>query len=240
MDTIRRKFIEALKATNTSEIIEQMDRDGELEKIFPHILEMKKIGKCRFHVVDSFTHSMNALKELEKVINKKFFPNHLVEFVRDDIYTQVDDEFKKVELLKLATFLHDMGKPRSMTVGEDGNAHFKGHEKIGADMLHDVIAEFKISEKAEEIVHKYIEYHMMLLEFYKNDNMGKKVLYKAFRKVGPDIAGVMIIGYSDVVCTRRLIYENENYGVLRTYIDYALTSYYYRFDEEISTENQIY
>ncbi len=201
--------------------------------------------------------------------------NHLVEFVRDDIYTQVDDEFKKVELLKLATFLHDMGKPRSITVGEDGNAHFKGHEKIGADMLlatflhdmgkprsitvgedgnahfkghekigadmlHDVIAEFKISEKAEEIVHKYIEYHMMLLEFYKNDNMGKKVLYKAFRKVGPDIAGVMIIGYSDVVCTRRLIYENENYGVLRTYIDYALTSYYYRFDEEISTENQIY
>ncbi len=67
---------------------------------------------------------------------------------------------------------------------------------------------------------------MMLLEFYKNDNMGKKVLYKAFRKVGADIAGIMIIGYSDVVCTRRLIYENENYGVLRTYIDYALTSYY--------------
>ena len=43
MDTIRRKFIEALKATNTSEIIEQMDRDGELEKIFPHIVEVKKI-----------------------------------------------------------------------------------------------------------------------------------------------------------------------------------------------------
>ena len=209
-----------------------MDKDRELEKIFPHIIEMKKIGKCRYHVVDSFTHSMNALKELEKVINERFFPNHLVEFVRDDIETQVDDEFKKVELLKLATFLHDMGKPKSMTIGEDGNAHFKGHEKLGADMLHDVIADFGISEEAENIVHKYIEYHMMLLEFYKNDNMGKKVLYKAFRKVGADIAGIMIIGYSDVVCTRRLIYENENYGVLRTYIDYALTSYYYRFDEE--------
>lgn len=74
MEKIRRKFLEALKAQNTSEIIEQMDRDGELEKIFPHIIEMKKIGKCRYHVVDSFTHSMNALKELEKVINERFSP----------------------------------------------------------------------------------------------------------------------------------------------------------------------
>ena len=47
MEKIRRKFLEALKAQNTSEIIEQMDKDGELEKIFPHIIEMKKIGKCR-------------------------------------------------------------------------------------------------------------------------------------------------------------------------------------------------
>lgn len=44
MEKIRRKFLEALKAQNTSEIIEQMDKDGELEKIFPHIIEMKKLG----------------------------------------------------------------------------------------------------------------------------------------------------------------------------------------------------
>ena len=232
MEEMRKKFLEALKNQNTSEIIEQMDRDGELEKIFPHIIKMKKIGKCRFHVVDSFTHSMNALKELEKVINEDFFPNHLKAFVIDDIERQVDDEFRKVELLKLATFLHDMGKPYSMTIGEDGNAHFKGHEKMGASMLHDVISDFNISEESEKIVYKYIKYHMMLLEFYKNNNMSKKSLYKAFKNVGEDITGIMIIGYSDVVCTRRLIYENENYGVLRTYIEYALTNYYYRFDED--------
>lgn len=234
MEKIREKFLEALKKPNTSEIIEKMDKDTELEKIFPHIIEMKKIGKCRFHVVDSFTHSINALKELEKVLdNKNFFQSHLKEIIKDNLDTYIDDRFKRIDLLKLAIFLHDMGKPKSMTVSNDGSVHFKGHEKIGADMLHDVISEFKISKEAESIVYKYIRYHMVLLDFYKADDMSRKKLYEKFKILGEDIAGVMIIGYSDIVCTRRLIYEHENYRVLRTYMEYALTSYYYRYNEEI-------
>lgn len=231
MDKIRNKFLEALKKPNTSEIIEQMDRDTDLEKIFPHIIDMKKIGKCRFHVVDSFTHSINALKELEKVINdKNFFQSHLKEFVIDYLETDVDNQFKKIDLLKLAVFLHDMGKPASMTVGIDGSVHFKGHEKIGADMLHTVISDFKIEKEAEKTIYNYIRYHMILLEFYKSDDMSRKKLYNLFKMIGDDIAGIMIIGYSDIVCTRRLIYEHENYSVLRTYMEYVLTSYYYRYN----------
>lgn len=234
MDNIREKFLEALKKPNTSEIIEKMDKDTELEKIFPHIKEMKKIGKCKFHVVDSFTHSINALKELEKVLNNNdFFQSHLKEFIIDNLQTEVDDNFKIIDLLKLAVFLHDMGKPKSMTISNDGSVHFKEHEKIGADMLHNVVSEFKISKDAENILYKYIRYHMVLLEFYKADDMSRKKLYEIFKILGEDISGVMIIGYADIVCTRRLIYEHENYRVLRTYMEYALTSYYYRYNEEI-------
>ena len=44
--------------------------------------------------------------------------------------------------------------------------------------------------------------------------------------------GTMMLGYADVVSTRRLIFENEDYGVLETYMNYVLTSYHYRFKEK--------
>jgi tRNA nucleotidyltransferase/poly(A) polymerase len=36
---------------------------------------------------------------------------------------------------RLAVLLHDVGKPASFTVGEDGAGHFFGHEDLGADMV---------------------------------------------------------------------------------------------------------
>lgn len=34
---------------------------------------MKSVGECKYHVVNCFEHSINALKELEIVLNDKDF-----------------------------------------------------------------------------------------------------------------------------------------------------------------------
>lgn len=36
---------------------------------------MKSVGECKYHVVNCFEHSINALKELEIVLNDKDFSN---------------------------------------------------------------------------------------------------------------------------------------------------------------------
>ena len=233
MDKLRKKFIDALKERNTSEIIMDMDKRKELEKIFPHIIEMKKIGKCKFHTVDSFTHSINALKELECELNTDgFFPSHLEKLIKEDMDTEIEPGINKRALLRLSAFLHDIGKPRAMTVDENGEAHFKGHEYIGAEMLDDVLKDFNLSMEAMKIVYTYVRYHMTLLEFYISNDLNIDLLYNTFRNLKKEIIGTMMIGYADVVSTRRLIFENEDYGVLEIYMDYVLTSYYYRFKEK--------
>lgn len=233
MENLRKKFIDALKCENTAERIMDMDKLGELEKIFPHIKEMKKIGKCRFHAVDSFTHSINALKEFEYIKRSdNFLPKYIREIVKDDMETVMDDGMKKEELLKFALFLHDMGKPASLKLDKDGNAHFKGHETVGANMVHSVISGFGLCKTSEDLIYSYVKNHMQLLILYKTNDLSKNIIYGIFEYLGDDVTGVMLIGYSDIVCTRRLIYENENYGVLRVYMEYVLTNYYYRYGEE--------
>ena len=71
-------IIESLKREDTHKIFIELDNKHELEKIIPKISCMKSVGECKYHVVNCFEHSINALKELEIVLNDKdFFPIHL-------------------------------------------------------------------------------------------------------------------------------------------------------------------
>lgn len=47
------------------------------------------------------------------------------------------------EVLRLAMLLHDIGKPASFSLGEDGVAHFYGHPELSAEMTHNILTRLK-------------------------------------------------------------------------------------------------
>lgn len=47
------------------------------------------------------------------------------------------------EVLRLAMLLHDIGKPASFSLGEDGIAHFYGHPELSAEMTHNILTRLK-------------------------------------------------------------------------------------------------
>ena len=47
------------------------------------------------------------------------------------------------EVLRLALLLHDIAKPATYTLGEDGKGHFYDHGQVGADMARDILLRLK-------------------------------------------------------------------------------------------------
>lgn len=47
------------------------------------------------------------------------------------------------EVLRLALLLHDIAKPATFTLGEDGKGHFYDHGQVGADMARDILLRLK-------------------------------------------------------------------------------------------------
>ena len=74
---MRFKIIEAIKSNNTCEKIFKLNKTNILEKIIPKVKSMKEVGKCKYHKVDCFTHTIYALEEFEKLIKENKFPSHL-------------------------------------------------------------------------------------------------------------------------------------------------------------------
>lgn len=62
-------------------------------------------------------------------------------------------------LLRIATLLHDIGKPAMKTTGEDGVDHFKGHPEAGVGMAVAVLQRLKYDNDTIAAVKKLVRYH---------------------------------------------------------------------------------
>ena len=58
---IGKQLLECLKYKDTSSKIEELDQKGILEQIIPSIKDMKEVGKCKYHIVNTFKHLKNFL-----------------------------------------------------------------------------------------------------------------------------------------------------------------------------------
>lgn len=227
---LERSIIKSLKLESTSQELKKLDKDKDLEKIIPKINEMKAVGECKYHVVNCFDHSINALKEFEDIItDENFFPAHLKDLIWDYLNTELEESISRLEILKLGIFIHDIGKPDAKTVDESGRVHFKGHEKIGGDIAIKLGNKLKLSEKSIDTLFNYVRYHMYLLIFYKDNNLTQEKLFDMFNKIGDDTIGIILLGYADIVATRKLLNPDEQVGTIKTYMEFILTNYEYRY-----------
>lgn len=79
-----------------------------------------------------------------------------------DVYTHtvkvVSNAPDKITL-RLASFFHDIGKPRSYTQDNRGIGHFYGHQKISAEIAKDVMTRLKFDNETKEKIFLLVFYH---------------------------------------------------------------------------------
>lgn len=61
--------------------------------------------------------------------------------------------------LRLAMLLHDIGKPRCRTVGNDGECHYYGHAEISAELAENLLRMLKCDNALRDRVCAIIKYH---------------------------------------------------------------------------------
>ena len=129
---------------------------GLLEIILPELLA----GNWRFawqdrdrhHKTDVFTHNLLSLK---------FCPS-------------------KDPIVRFATLIHDIGKPKVAAKDEEGLVIFHNHEVAGARIAKEICDRLKFSKKEKDKIVTLIRYHM----FSVNENQTDAAIRRFIRKIG--------------------------------------------------------
>lgn len=126
-------------------------------EIIPELTPLIECGQnSKYHYEDVFCHTLSALKNAESC---ERFPK-----------AWADD------LMRIALFFHDFGKPSVKTTGEDGFDHFYAHGPASAKIAETVMRRLKFSNAEIETVTQLVAHHDMV--FAPNRACARRMLNK--------------------------------------------------------------
>lgn len=145
-ERITMEFSKLLLGENIKNTLTLMKDTGVLELIIPEFKATYDFNQCNpHHNLDLFNHIINVVSKVPADLE-----------------------------LRYTALLHDIAKPIVQTFDEEGIAHYKTHEIVGADMARDILTRLKLPVKLIDTVVEIIKKHMVLY---------KDIIDKKFNKL---------------------------------------------------------
>lgn len=133
-ERITMEFSKLLLGENIKNTLTLMKDMGVLELIIPEFKATYDFNQCNpHHNLDLFNHIINVVSKVPADLG-----------------------------LRYSALLHDIAKPVVQTFDEEGIAHYKTHEIVGADMARDILTRMKLPVKLIDTVVEIIKKHMLL------------------------------------------------------------------------------
>lgn len=175
----------------------KMDECNLLEEIFPIYKEVKKIPSNSHHHLDLFHHLVETVRQIQI----------LYESAEDVIKKYLDLEkgygVKTIAFLKLAGFLHDIGKPSCWTIEEETGRHrFIKHDEIGSKLVVPILKNLKFSKKQIEYIKKLIKFHIYPSSMMSAPEVTDKAYMKFYRKMEDCVIDVIFLAKADRLSAR--------------------------------------
>lgn len=141
-------------------------RLGLLKRFAPELERMVGVDQGKFHHLDVWDHSLLVLRNIG--------PGNLD--------------------LSLAALLHDIGKPPTRFVDEQGNVRFFGHEVVGAEMARTLLTRLRFPGNQVERVARLVKAHMRLGSSPKFTATAARRL---LRDLGEDVEALLALVEAD-------------------------------------------
>ena len=196
-ERITAEILKLFEGKYASDALLKMDECNLLEEIFPIYKEVKKIPSNSHHHLDLFHHLAETVKQLQTL-----YENSEEEIKK---YLNLEKGFgvNTIAFLKMAGFLHDIGKPSCWTIEEDTGRHrFIKHDEIGSKLVVPILKNLKFSKKQIEYIKKLIKFHIYPSSMMSAPDVTDKAYMKFYRKMDDCVIDVIFLAEADRLSAR--------------------------------------
>ncbi|MGQ9631506.1 MAG: CCA tRNA nucleotidyltransferase [bacterium] len=231
-ERIRDELCKILSVPASRGAILTLDSIGAIRVVMPELWATKGVTQNNFHHLDVWEHSLESLRQLEEkvLVDPDILPNR--DAVLDLLRSEVVPGRNRLILLKLATLLHDIGKP-PVRVVEGDRIRFLGHDKAGGKMAEDIAERLRFGRREVRMISASVLHHMRP-GFLSGGGEGPsdRAIYRFFRKVGEVGVECLVMALADGLAIRGVFGNPKVWEELQSTVNCMLSIYF----EEISKE----
>jgi tRNA nucleotidyltransferase/poly(A) polymerase len=183
--------------------IRLLDRLGVLDVVLPEMAAMRGVGQSAFHHLDVFDHTM---KVLDAAADISANPEHYLRDASAPVEAALDAEvgngFTGHTGLRLAALFHDVEKPATRTVSEEGRVGFMGHDRLGADTAERVLERWRASHALIRFCRVLVAEHLRLGFLVRERPFDRRTAYRYLQATAPHAYESIVLSLADRLATR--------------------------------------
>lgn len=176
---------------------------GLLEPLFPEVTALHGVGQSAFHHLDVYGHTLETMEHLDDILAE---PGRLFdasgELLRVRLAEPVDGAMPRPVALRLAALLHDVAKPQTRTVDENGRILFWGHSVLGGKVAEAVCARLRCSNAAAGLIRKVAEEHLRVGFLQHDEHLSGRAVVTYLWATAPWEPEVLMVSVADRLATR--------------------------------------
>lgn len=184
-----------LAGKNARYLLDMTDA-GILEIIFPELTETRKVTANAYHHLPLFEHSLRTIPELEEKLPK------LPDWVNDSCQQELSFGITRLAATKLACLLHDIGKPATWLITEEGRHSFLGHDRLGAQMCEVIGQRLKWSKPVVKFISKLVLWHLRPGALFHQGTPSLKAVKRFYRSVNEEVPELLLLAFADFGATK--------------------------------------
>jgi poly(A) polymerase len=172
------------------------DRLGLLHAVLPELSDLHDVEQSHYHHKDVYGHTLEVL---ERVIEIEAEAHGDLREVLDE---PLADELTRGEALRFGALLHDIGKPATHDVREDGRVTFLGHDRLGEEMVREVCRRLRTSDRLSRFIEGVTRHHLVLGFLVHERPLDRRAVYRYLKRTSPVEVEVTLLSCADRLATR--------------------------------------
>jgi poly(A) polymerase len=211
-ERVRDEIYGLFAADNAYTGVRVLDETGVLSAVMPEIEQARGVSQPpNHHYWDVFEHSMHAVEKIDqifgditelevdhpilKIPGTADFPDYFGE--------EVGDGQTRATLLRLTSLLHDIGKPETKTISEEGKIQFLGHGELGSEIVTDILTRLRCSNSVIRHVSAMIYSHLRPGQISRNRaEPSRRAVYRYWRDMGSVAIDTVYLSFADYLAAR--------------------------------------
>lgn len=241
VERLRDELFKMLGGPKAGASIRALEMLGVLHHLMPELIEMKGVTQSPPHIHDVWTHTLAVMDQLDLLLSSlrlnfdaektsDLFMG-LVSLKIGRYREQLAGRFARSinpnrshrSLLFFAALYHDVSKPGTRSVDEDGRIRFFDHDLKGAAVIAERARSFNLSNDEVERLISIVEHHMRIHNFAirletEGQPPSRKAVYRFFRDSGAAGVDLILLALADVRGTQGTDLTQERWAA---YLDIA-------------------
>jgi putative nucleotidyltransferase with HDIG domain len=164
--------------------------------VLPELADLHDVEQSQYHHKDVYGHTLEVFERLIELEGDAGGE------LREVLEEPLADELTRGQALRFGALLHDIGKPATHDVRDDGRVTFMGHDRLGEEMVRGVCRRLRTSERLSRFLEGVTRHHLVLGFLVHERPLDRRAVYRYLTRTSPVEVEVTLLSCADRLATR--------------------------------------